>query len=120
MKEKTSRHDSDAEIIKRLNDRFKAEGMFYGRSIFDKGESAKEPQDNHEEEGPSDQESDEMRESSIGDDDSFFDRVDEGLEADNKIGQEIQKLSREERKSLFKEVFAHMKANKKKEDNEAG
>lgn len=41
MKQKASRHDSDAEIIKRLNDRFKAEGMFYGRSIFDKGESAK-------------------------------------------------------------------------------
>lgn len=41
MKQKASRHDSDAEIIKRLNDRFKAEGMFYSRSIFDKGESAK-------------------------------------------------------------------------------
>jgi hypothetical protein len=41
MKQKASRHDSDAEIIKRLNDRFKAEGMFYDRSIFDKGESAK-------------------------------------------------------------------------------
>jgi hypothetical protein len=49
---------------------------------------------------------------------SFFNREDEILETDNQIGEEIQKLSREDRRSLFQEIFAHMKANKKKEDNE--
>ena len=49
---------------------------------------------------------------------SFFNREDEILETDNQIGEEIQKLSREERRSLFQEIYAHMKANKKKEDNE--
>lgn len=50
---------------------------------------------------------------------SFDNREDEIAEIDNQIGLDIQKLSREDRRSLFQEIFAHMKANKKKEDNEA-
>ena len=49
---------------------------------------------------------------------SFDNREDEIAEIDNQIGLDIQKLSREDRRSLFQEIFAHMKANKKKEDNE--
>lgn len=39
---------------------------------------------------------------------SFFNREDEILEADNQIGEEIQQLSREDRRSLFRDIFAHM------------
>lgn len=49
---------------------------------------------------------------------SLDNREDEIAEIDNQIGLDIQKLSREDRRSLFQEIFAHMKANKKKEDNE--
>ena len=50
---------------------------------------------------------------------NFFNREDEILEVDDQIGLEIQQLSREDRRSLFREIFAHMKkANKKKDDND--
>ena len=49
---------------------------------------------------------------------SFDNQEDEIAEIDNQIGLDIQKLSREDRRSLFQEIFAHMKANKKKEENE--
>ena len=50
---------------------------------------------------------------------SFFNREDEILEADNQIGQEIQKLSKAERSALFADLLALPRADEKKEDNEA-
>ena len=48
---------------------------------------------------------------------SFFNREDETLEADNQIGQEIQKLSKAERSALFADLLALPRADEKKEDN---